>query len=142
MLKYDNDFNDIDLLSKMYHEVRRPIDEDDREGWCWYDTVSDQYGEIVAAGSVKRCCSPEHLQRFSWRFLTELEYRMEQGVHGWSEQASPTLCLSLDFKYRAFDEDDLGVPYSWEGDIPEEEWSSICKSHEQCSGKLYHALKF
>jgi hypothetical protein len=140
---YDAEHQRADLVSKMYHEVNRAVDKNYDTGWCWFDTCSSKYGELVGGESGKgRYCSPEHMQRFSWNYLCKLDELMRnESCHAWSEQATPTLCIKLGLEFCQFDEAHLGTPYSWDGKILEDAWDAIVSEHKG-KFKIYHALKY
>eukprot|EP00475_Leptophrys_vorax_P009998 TRINITY_DN1666_c0_g2_i1.p1 TRINITY_DN1666_c0_g2~~TRINITY_DN1666_c0_g2_i1.p1 ORF type:complete len:312 (-),score=71.12 TRINITY_DN1666_c0_g2_i1:114-1049(-) len=139
--------SDADLVSKQFHEVNRAKDEDWNTGWCWFDTCTPRYVELIGGGDSDRgrYCSPEHMQRFSWQYLSKWDELMRNEVcHAWSEQGTPSLCIKLGFKFAAFAEADLGTPYSWDGKVDQDAWDEILKqqSADHSRSLIFHALKF
>jgi len=133
-----------DLITAEYSPVFAPLPTRSRKlvsRWCWQQTASDAFLALV--GQADRHKGPEHVQRFSRRYLDrlhELASGREPGrMTAWSEMGAPSLCLHLGLTVGRFDACHVGTPFSFNGRVSPEEWEALKK---QGHGKLYHALKF
>ena len=114
------------------------------QGWCWADTCTDEYAELVPLS--KRYKTEEHAQRFSAALLEELQRRCHSGCSAWSEQLACSLCHAVEgFTCAGFLPSslppDLKRMYSPSGRVDEQEYHLLCAS-PQPRGVLLHALKW
>jgi hypothetical protein len=131
LLAYATDASD--LLTASVHAV---VDD-----WSWHAHMSAEYCRRVPPSA--RVCGPEHVQRFSRRFLNALHATSADGAVAWSEAAVPTLCQHLGFNIGMFREEHIGSVFTFDGKITTAEWAEILKSADPAlHNRMFHALKF
>jgi hypothetical protein len=139
--KYGN--SEADVLTKSLEVVFPMCDlHDEKSGWVWFNTCSEKYDQFVGVmDGGFRYFSSEHCQRFSKRYFDWWIEKTKEGIHAWSEQGTPMVALKLGFMLEAFDSNDLGTPFSFDGELNEQEWMDL-ENNPNERGKLFHALKF
>jgi len=111
------------------------------DGWFWAETVSKKFADLIPIR--KRVKVFEHVQRFSRQLLENIHLLGLEGIVGWSEASTPTLCDYLELKRGHLKKDHIGKEYSWDGRMSYDEWHHLLtKSSKRGTNKLYHALKF
>ena len=140
-----------DLITKNYTNPKPRIPTDWRwpsnasyspDGWCWYYTNSTCFRERLERFGAVRKASAEHVQRFSQKFLRELHEWSSADAVAWSEMSTPSVCQAVPgLRCRTFDSTSLGNPFSHNGRVTRQEWTSILQDPERAN-RLYHALKF
>ena len=111
------------------------------QGWWWTETVSPGYAERVPAD--RRVQAREHVQRLSRRLLLALHGLAQQGVVGWSEQSTPTLCEWLGMALGPIPGHLVGHVFSWDGRVLQSDFDKWRRAKSpRYRNKLFHALKW
>jgi hypothetical protein len=111
------------------------------QGWWWTETVSPGYAERVPA--ERRVQAREHVQRLSRRLLLALHSLAQEGVVGWSEQSTPTLCEWLGMALAPIPAHFIGHVFSWDGRVLQSDFEKWRRAKSpRFRNKLFHALKW
>eukprot|EP00041_Stephanoeca_diplocostata_P017819 m.367300 g.367300 ORF g.367300 m.367300 type:complete len:384 (+) comp20830_c2_seq5:474-1625(+) len=102
---YDPTYADdkVDFVTKLCEPKSNP--------WMHSNAVSKNYDKYMAES--ERYLSVEPAQMFSRRFMVELQKRLLQGMHVWSEQAGCSFALKAGLKYIPFKEEHMGNPFTY-----------------------------
>jgi hypothetical protein len=111
------------------------------QGWWWTETVSPGYAERVPAD--RRVQAREHVQRLSRRLLLALHGLAQQGVVGWSEQSTPSLCAWMGMALGPIPGHLVGHVFSWDGRVLQSDFDKWRRAKSpRYRNKLFHALKW
>mmetsp|Transcript_29458 Transcript_29458/g.66567 ORF Transcript_29458/g.66567 Transcript_29458/m.66567 type:complete len:123 (+) Transcript_29458:575-943(+) len=118
-------------LDDWWKEEREDVED---ETWCWYHTCSTEFVERI--GGRPRLSSPEHVQRFSKRYLDTMTSWLHSGATAWSEMLMVMLCESSGLTLGFLKPRHIGDPFSFEGRVTREQFAAAPV------GRFYHALKW